>query len=103
MTKSELIKKIMEANESLYLKDVRLLVDTIIEELSKALERGDRIELRGFGAFSIRKRKPRMARNPKTNEKVQLGERSVVYFRAGKGLRDTLNESGSGSGSVSSS
>lgn len=92
MTKSELVKKLMEVHDNLYLKDVRLLVDTIFNEMSDALQRGDRIELRGFGAFSIRKRKPRVARNPKTNEKVELGERSVVYFRAGKGLRDRLND-----------
>lgn len=103
MTKSELVKMLMDSNNNLYLKDVRNLVDKIFDELSAALERGDRIELRGFGAFSIRKRKPRVARNPKTNEKVRLGERSVVYFRAGKGLRDRLNESTGGGGSSSGS
>jgi integration host factor subunit beta len=102
MTKSELVKKLMEANDNLYLKDVRLLVDTIFDEMSDALARGDRIELRGFGAFSIRKRKPRIARNPKTNDTVQLGERSVVYFRAGKGLREKVNDGGTTAGTPTS-
>lgn len=94
MTKSELVKKLLEKYDNLYLKDVRRLVDIIFDEISSALEKDDRVELRGFGAFSIRKRKPRVARNPKTNEKVQLGERAVVYFRAGKGLRERINEEG---------
>lgn len=95
MTKSELIKLLTKKNtKNLFLKDVTLLVDTIFDEISVALSRGDRIELRGFGSFSIRRRKARTARNPKTNEVVQLGERHAVYFRAGKELRERLNRQG---------
>ncbi len=95
MTKSELIKLLTKKNtKNLFLKDVTTLVDTIFDEISVALSRGDRIELRGFGSFSVRKRKARMARNPKTNEVVQLDERQAVYFRAGKELRERLNKQG---------
>lgn len=92
MTKSELIKKLKERYNNLYLKDITLIVETIFEEISGALERGDRVELRGFGSFSTRRRAPRTARNPKTGERVQLGERHAIYYRAGKELRQRLNE-----------
>lgn len=92
MTKSELIRRILSNHQNLYLKDATRLVDTILDEISNALERGDRVELRGFGSFSVRHRKPRMARNPKTNEVVPLGERSAPYFRAGKELRERINK-----------
>lgn len=92
MTKSELIRRILSNHQNLFLKDATRLVDTILDEISGALERGDRVELRGFGSFSVRHRKPRMARNPKTNEVVPLGERSAPYFRAGKELRERINK-----------
>jgi integration host factor subunit beta len=93
MTKSELIKNLTKTNDkNLYIKDVTILVDTIFDEITAAMSRGDRVELRGFGSFSVRHRKARTARNPKTNAVVQLAERSSVYFRAGKELRERINK-----------
>lgn len=91
MTKSELIKRLKDRYANLYLKDIDVIVETILDDVSAALERGDRVELRGFGSFSTRKRAPRNARNPKTGQSVTLGERHSVYFRAGKELRERLN------------
>ncbi len=91
MTKSELIKRLNEKYANLYLKDITLLVDTIFEEVSETLSEGGRVELRGFGSFSIRERAPRKARNPKTGEVVKLGSRNSIYFRAGKELREKVN------------
>ncbi|MCE3232540.1 MAG: ihfB [Rickettsiaceae bacterium] len=76
---------------NMFLKDIQILVDTIFDDISKALAEGNRVELRGFGAFTIRKRKARVARNPRTNDVVELGERSALYFRAGKELNARLN------------
>lgn len=99
MTKSELVKKLLSKYSNLYQKDVKRIVDLMFDEISAALVRGDRVELRGFGAFSTRSRKSRVARNPKTNEKVFLGERRVVYYRPGKELKDRVdNFSGDKSG-----
>jgi integration host factor subunit beta len=92
MTKSELIKQLSKKHDSLFLKDVTLLVDTVLEEIIVALARGDRVELRGFGSFSVRRRKARTARNPKTNEEVYLEERYAPYFRAGKELKERIND-----------
>ena len=95
MTKSELIKLLTKKNnKNLFIKDITVLVETIFDEVSAALAKGDRIELRGFGSFSVRHRKARSARNPKTNEVVQLGERFSVYFRSGKELRERINTGG---------
>lgn len=91
MTKSELIQKLKEQYHNLYFKDVTLVVETVLGEISKCLADGGRVELRGFGSFSTRKREPRKARNPKTGETVYLGERNAIYFRAGKELRDRVN------------
>lgn len=91
MTKSELIKRLKAKYSNLYLKDVELLVETILGEVSEALVRGDRVEIRGFGSFSTRHRSPRTARNPKTGDFVTLGSRRSVYFRAGKELRERIN------------
>ena len=92
MTRSELVKKLKDRYDNLYIKDVETIVARILSEVSKSLIRGDRVELRGFGSFSTRLRKPRMARNPKTGSKVQLGTRRAVYFRPGKELRDRVNK-----------
>ncbi len=92
MTKSELIKKLKKRYSNLFLKDVTVAVESVLDEISNALADGDRVELRGFGSFSTRKRKSRLARNPKTGDVVQLGDRHAVYFRAGKELRDRLNK-----------
>lgn len=93
MTKSELIKMLKDKYPNLFLKDATNIVDTVFNEVTRALAEGGRVELRDFGSFSTRKRAPRAARNPKTGEIVQLGERQSVYFRAGKELRDKINRS----------
>lgn len=91
VTKSELIKRLTKSCGNVYHKDISNVVDIVLEEIALALESGQRVELRGFGAFSVRQRKARKARNPKTNEIVQLGERSTPYFRAGKEMRERVN------------
>lgn len=91
MTKSELIQKLADRNPHLYQRDVERIVSTIFDEISAALERGDRVELRGFGAFSVKRREPRIGRNPRTGEAVQVAEKFVPYFKTGKELRERLN------------
>jgi integration host factor subunit beta len=91
MTKSELIKRLKDKHNNLYLKDVEIVVDTILSEISQTLVDGNRVEIRGFGSFSTREREARKARNPKTGEYVSLGKRRAVYFRAGKELRERVN------------
>ena len=88
MTKSELIMRLAEANPHLYQRDVERIVSTIFEEISQALESGDRVELRGFGAFSIKRRDARTGRNPRTGDAVTVQETSVPYFQTGKQLRE---------------
>ncbi|MFC4350585.1 integration host factor subunit beta [Fodinicurvata halophila] len=92
MTKSELIQRIAEMNPHLYHRDVERIVSTIFEEIADALSRGDRVELRGFGAFSTKQRDARVGRNPRTGEAVQVEAKSVPYFKTGKQLRERLNE-----------
>ncbi len=91
MTKSELITYLAEENPHLYQRDVERIVTTIFEEIASALSRGDRVELRGFGAFSIKQRDARIGRNPRTGEAVQVDAKRVPYFKTGKQLRDKLN------------
>jgi integration host factor subunit beta len=91
MTKSELIQRIAELNPHLYQRDVERIVSTIFEEISSALERGDRVELRGFGAFSVKQRDARVGRNPRTGDTVSVGAKHVPYFKTGKELRERLN------------
>lgn len=91
MTKSQLVAKLAKRFPHLYLRDLETLVNTVLGEISTGLVQGDRIELRGFGAFSIRKRDPRVARNPKNGDAVTVGERYAIYFRAGKELRERVN------------
>lgn len=91
MTKSELIKILKEKHQQLQLKEVSAMVDLFFDILTKSLKSKDRVEIRGFGTFSLRKRKARMARNPRTGEKVSVSDRYAVYFRAGKGLKDKVN------------
>ena len=93
MTKSELIMRLAEANPHLYQRDVERIVSTIFEEISQALENGDRVELRGFGAFSIKRRDARTGRNPRTGDAVTVREKCVPYFKTGKQLRERLNPS----------
>ncbi len=91
MTKSELIQKIAELNPHLYHRDVERIVSTIFDEITAALSRGDRVELRGFGAFSVKHRDARTGRNPRTGEAVEVDEKHIPFFKTGKLLRDRLN------------
>ncbi len=91
MTKSELITYLAEENPHLYQRDVERIVTTIFDEITSALSRGDRVELRGFGAFSVKQRDARIGRNPRTGEAVQVDAKRVPYFKTGKQLRDKLN------------
>ncbi len=93
MTKSELIQRIAELNLHLYHRDVERIVTTIFEEVSEALARGDRVELRGFGAFSVKQRDARVGRNPRTGAAVQVEEKHIPFFKTGKLLRERMNES----------
>lgn len=91
MTKSELITRLAERNPHLYLRDVERIVGAIFEEMAGALSRGDRVELRGFGAFSIKHRSARQGRNPRTGTTVHVAEKHIPFFKAGKELRERLN------------
>ena len=91
MIRSELIEKIAAENPHLYQRDVEKIVNTIFEEVIEALARGDRVELRGFGAISVKKRDARTGRNPRTGEAVEVEEKAVPFFKTGKLLRDRLN------------
>lgn len=92
MTKSELIQRLAEQNPHLYLRDVEKIVETIFNEITTALVRGDRVELRGFGAFSVKHRDARTGRNPRTGETVQVPAKRLPFFKTGKALREKLNE-----------
>ena len=91
MTKSQLIQRIAELNPHLYQRDVERIVSTIFDEISAALAEGDRVELRGFGAFSVKIRDARLGRNPRTGETVNVDRKAVPFFKTGKQLRDMLN------------
>ncbi len=91
MIKSVLIQQIAEDNPHLYQRDVERIVSTLFEEITAALSRGDRVELRGFGAFSVKKRDARMGRNPRTGAAVPVPEKVVPFFKAGKELRERMN------------
>ena len=91
MIKSELIERISERNPHLFQRDVEHIVNAILEEIVAALSRGDRVELRGFGAFSVKKRDARTGRNPRTGESVSISEKVVPVFKTGKEMRQRLN------------
>ena len=91
MTKSELIESLAKKKSYLALKDVELAVKCLIEKMNQALSSGERIEIRGFGSFSLHKRPPRTGRNPKTGESVDLAEKYVPHFKPGKELRDRVD------------
>jgi integration host factor subunit beta len=91
MTRSDLVQKLAEKNPHLMQKDVERIINTIFDEITTALVRGDRVELRGFGAFSIKKREARQGRNPRTGETVSVAGKIVPFFKTGKQLRDRLN------------
>jgi integration host factor subunit beta len=93
MTKSELVQKLSEANPHLYQRDVEVIVTAIFDEIAAALARGDRVELRGFGAFSVKRRDARVGRNPRTGDSVRVAEKHIPFFKTGKQLRDRLNPS----------
>lgn len=87
MTKSELIETLVQQHPSISVKDVENAVKEILEQIAQTLENGERIEVRGFGSFSLHFRQPRVGRNPKTGVKVELDAKSVPHFKAGKDLR----------------
>lgn len=91
MIKSELVQVIAERNPHLYQRDVENIVNAILDEITQALARGDRVELRGFGAFSVKNRPARIGRNPRTGVKVSVDEKWVPFFKTGKELREKLN------------
>tara|TARA_X000000950_G_scaffold287894_1_gene402211 strand:+ start:485 stop:787 length:303 start_codon:yes stop_codon:yes gene_type:complete len=93
ITKSELIEKISQKQKHLQQKDIELAVKSVIEQMSDALSSGRRIEIRGFGSFSLHFRPPRMGRNPKTGEPVSLDGKYVPHFKPGKELRERVNKS----------
>ena len=91
MTKSELVEHLIRKASHVSQKDMALIVDSIFDSMSDALNGGDRVELRGFGTFEVRVREPRLGRNPKSGTKVSLGVRKVPFFKAGKELKAKLN------------
>ena len=91
MIKSELIQKLAEENPHLFQRDVERIVGTIFDEIIDAMANGNRVELRGFGAFSVKQRNARTGRNPRTGESVSVDEKHVPFFKTGKLLRDRLN------------
>ncbi len=91
MTKTELIARLSAKNPQLYHRDIERIVSTIFEEISEALAHGRRVELRGFGAFSAKTRGPRIGRNPKTGEVVDVAEKRLPFFKVGKTLKARLN------------
>lgn len=93
MTKSELIENLSRRQSHLAYKDVELSVKSLLEEMSDALAQNERIEIRGFGSFSLHFRPPRVGRNPKTGDSVSLPGKSVPHFKPGKELRERVNES----------
>ncbi|KGK41183.1 integration host factor subunit beta [Nitrincola sp. A-D6] len=97
MTKSELIERLIEQHPQLSVKDVELAVKTMLDHMTESLSDGDRIEIRGFGSFSLHYRAPRIGRNPKTGDAVSLDAKYVPHFKPGKEMRDQVNNSMNGS------
>lgn len=91
MIKSELVKKITEQNPHLYQRDIENFANAILGEIVAAMERGDRVELRGFGIFSVKQRPARTGRNPRTGARVPVEQKYVPYFKTGKEMRKRLN------------
>ena len=90
MTKADLVKRLAAANPHLRRHDLERIVATVFDRIAASLARGDRVELRGFGAFSTRTRGQRLGRNPRTGEKVTVPDKAVPHFKTGKELRDRL-------------
>lgn len=91
VTKSELIAELADANPHLRAADIEVIVGTVFDEITAALARGDRVELRGFGAFTVKRRNARTGRNPRTGAAVAVDEKAVPFFKAGKELRERVN------------
>ena len=91
MIKSELVQRMSARNPHLYQRDIENIVDAILGEIADALARGERVELRGFGAFSVKNRPARTGRNPRTGTKVDVTEKYVPFFKTGKEMRERLN------------
>lgn len=92
VTKSELIEKLAERNPNLTVREIDQIVAVILNSVIEALAAGERVEFRGFGAFSVRARSPRVAKNPRTGEKLKVSARNIPHFKAGKQLYDLLNK-----------
>jgi len=92
MIKSELIQRLAERNPHLFQRDIERIVSTIFDEIAAAMSRGDRVELRGFGAFSVKQRPARTGRNPRTGDPVFVAEKRIPFFKTGKELRERLNQ-----------
>ncbi|HYB05458.1 MAG TPA: integration host factor subunit beta [Methyloceanibacter sp.] len=97
MIKSELIQRVAAANPHLFQRDVERIINIVLDEITGALSRGDRVELRGFGAFTVKHRAARQGRNPRTGDTVFVEDKFVPFFKTGKELRERLNR-GDGSG-----
>lgn len=91
MTKSALIEKVSEKVSSLTRKQTEIIVETVFKSIKESLIKGEKIEIRGFGNFKLKNRRPRKARNPKTGEKVDVPEKKVLHFKVGKALREAMN------------
>lgn len=91
MIKSELVLRLAQANPHLYQRDIENIINTIIDEVTDALANGDRVEIRGFGAFSTKHRPARIGRNPRTGVAVAVAEKRVPFFKTGKEMRERLN------------
>lgn len=91
MNRSQLVSRLAEGHAGLNYSDIDRIVATVFEEISAGLARGDRAEIRGFGSFSVRRRRPRVGRNPRTGARVDVPEKHVPYFRAGRQLREMVD------------
>lgn len=91
MIKSELVQKIADRNPHLYHRDIERIVNTVLDKIVRAMQEGDRVELRGFGAFSVKSRDARVGRNPRTGTSVEVIAKRVPFFKTGKELRGRLN------------
>jgi integration host factor subunit beta len=92
MTKSELVKKVAAELKDVTKGDAKIVIDTIFSSMSKALVSGDKIEIRGFGSFKVKKRNARMGRNPKTGQSVEITAKRIPYFKVGKDLKERVNK-----------
>ena len=92
MIKSELVQSVAAQHPHLYQRDIENVINAILDTVTEALVRGDRVELRGFGAFSVKTRPGRTGRNPRTGEAVEVTEKRVPFFKTGKDMRDRLND-----------